>query len=84
LDLNEITALVRVEVAKHTAVVQFRNTDDLLNDLGIDDDDLTAIALDLERQLHVKLDGIQYRQIANVITWAEALHARISQSESRI
>jgi acyl carrier protein len=79
--LDVVTAAVRAEVAKHV-FGNFGDTDDLQDDLHIESDDLTAIALSLEDQLGVRLDRREYRKITNVLALAKALHERLSVKDS--
>jgi hypothetical protein len=75
--LDDITAIVRTEVARHV-FADFANTDDFQRDLHILSDDLTSIAIFLQDRFGVKLSRSEYRQITNVLTFAEALHKKLT------
>lgn len=69
---DDIASLIRSEISKYYDG-EFRNTDHLIHDLGILSDDISAIALTLEKRLGIKLDRAEYREIRNVDDWAKAL-----------
>jgi acyl carrier protein len=81
--LEEVTAAVRAEVAKHVLRDDFGNADDFTRDLQICSDDLTSIALSLENRFGLKIGRREYRRIHNVLNLASAFYERLSaQSES--
>lgn len=71
---EEAAQAIRAEIAKYHDG-EFENYDDLIRDLGIASDDLSVIALSLEKRLGVKLDHKQYRAIKDVDSWARAICA---------
>jgi acyl carrier protein len=71
--IEDIVAAVHAEVARYV-VGKFGDTDDLILDLRILSDDLTAIALALERRLGITLDEGDYGEIRTVLDLAKALH----------
>ena len=73
ISLEDITALVRTEIATHV-FRQFSDTEDFTRDLSIASDDLSYVALSLENQLGVKLDRREYLKVNNVVELARALH----------
>lgn len=75
------TAVVRTEIAKHV-FRQFVDTEDFTRDLCIDSDDLSYVALSLERRLSVRLDSCEYRKVNNVVELARVLHAALSMKGS--
>ena len=70
--MNRLSLAVRYEIAKYYDGF-FNNYDNLTRDLKILSDDLSVIALSLERRLGVKLDRRQYRAIEDVDSWAQAI-----------
>lgn len=77
LSYEKVVLAVRAEIAKYRDG-EFSNSDDLYRDLGIESDDLSVIALSLEKSLGVKLDRNQYREIKNVNGWAQAIEKATS------
>lgn len=75
LDYNQAVAAVRAEIAKYYDE-DFSNTDNLSADLGILSDDLSAVALSLEKRTGVKLDSKDYREIATIESWARAIQRK--------
>jgi hypothetical protein len=81
VSLEDITALVRTEIAKHV-FRRFLDTEDFTCDLCIASDDLSYVALSLESQLGVQLDRREYRKVNNVVELARALHFALSTNGS--
>lgn len=72
LSYEQAVLAVRAEISKYHDG-EFGNSDDLHRDLDLISDDLSAIALALEKSLRVKLGRNQYREIKNVDGWARAI-----------
>ena len=72
MEYEEVLAALKSEIGRYY-------DGELSEDLSVDDlqlvgDDLTAIALALERELRLKLDRKMYRQIRTIADWARLLH----------
>lgn len=67
---DEISAAIRGEVAKYLDG-EFDDRDDFQTDLGLVSDDLSAIALSLEKRFGVQIDRRRYRTVTNVESYAE-------------
>jgi hypothetical protein len=79
--LDEVTAAVRTEIAKHV-FRQFADSEDFTRDLCIASDDLSYISLELEDKFGVTLARDMYREINNVVELARALHTALSTKGS--
>lgn len=67
---DEISAEIHGEVAKYLDS-EFDDRDDFQADLGLVADDLSAIALSLEKRFGVRIDRRRYRTVTNVESYAE-------------
>ena len=76
-DESVIELSIRSEVAKYYDE-EFSDTDDFSKDLHINSDDLSAIAISLEKKLGLKIDSKDYRSINNVESYASVLRKRLS------
>ena len=72
LSYDQAIFAVRAEIAKYHDG-DFNDYDKLTDVLNIASDDLSAIALSLEKKLGVKLDRDQYREIESVHSWGQAI-----------
>lgn len=77
---EEIAALIHGEIAKYMDR-DFADREDFLSELELVSDDLTAIALTLEKHFHVKIDRRAYRTVSNVEDYAELVHS-VLQSDA--
>jgi acyl carrier protein len=80
--LEAVASIIRSEVAYY-ARIEFSDTDDFVKDVHLHSDDLTEIALTVEKRLGVKLDRREYRKIHNVSTFAGAVYERLSAMRPR-
>lgn len=75
--LEDVVLAIRAELADYVAG-PFADTDHFSTDLHLLSDDQTAIALAVEKRLGVRLDRQEYQHIFNVLTFAKALHSKLS------
>lgn len=76
IEYDQVLATLKEEIAKYY-------DGDLRDGMAIDDlnlvgDDLTAVALALEKQLRFRLDRNLYPQITTIADWAGLVHAKIN------
>jgi acyl carrier protein len=76
LTRGQIVAMIRAEVSKYHDG-EFTDQADFTKDLRLASDDLTEVAISLERLLGVKLDARSYREITNVDAYATAIQRRL-------
>lgn len=74
---HDVAEIIRAEIAKHVSR-EFSDTDDFVRDLHLLSDDLTAIALSIERRLGVRLDRREYSKISDLRSYAEVLSKQLS------
>ncbi|HEU4696693.1 MAG TPA: hypothetical protein VFR92_07000 [Sphingomicrobium sp.] len=67
---DQISIKIHKEVAKYLNR-EFSDQDDFQIDLDLASDDLSAIALSIERQFGVRIDRRRYRHVTNVDEYAE-------------
>lgn len=72
VEYEQVAASIREEI-KNYHDDPFSDNDDFTEDMRILSDDLSAIALSLERKLGIKLDRKQYSGVTNVRSYAEAI-----------
>ena len=68
----EIIKAIRDEISKYFEG-EFTDHDHLIEDMHILSDDLTAIALGVERSLNIKVPRERYRSVISVETFADAV-----------
>ncbi len=69
---DEVLKLVREEFAKYIDR-EVGDQEDFQRDLKLASDDLTAIALEIERKLGIKIDRHLYRTVHNITEYAQLL-----------
>lgn len=75
---EELQLRVHSEVAKY-ASREFLDTEDLVTDVGLLSDDLTAVALSLETFFNVRIERRKYRDISNVADFADLIHKVLNE-----
>ncbi|MBO9376471.1 hypothetical protein GG804_06810 [Sphingomonas histidinilytica] len=78
LNIDQSIAILRAEISKYYDK-EFSNIDSLYIDLSIASDDLSAIALSIERKYGIKFEKNEYREINNVEEWARVIQNKISK-----
>jgi|tagenome__1003787_1003787.scaffolds.fasta_scaffold20701603_2 hypothetical protein len=66
----ELASVIHDEVAKY-ADREFGDEESFVSDLKLASDDLSAIALTLERRFNVTIDRLRYREVSNVDDYVE-------------
>jgi acyl carrier protein len=74
---DEILEAIRGEIAKYVDR-SFGNEDDFVVDMCLHSDDLSAVALSLERKLGIKIDRKQYRSINNIDQYTALVQEALS------
>ena len=69
---NEIVRIVREEFAKYIDRA-FGDEESFQRDLQLTSDDLTAIALEVEKKLRVKIDRRAYRTVNTIADYVQLL-----------
>jgi acyl carrier protein len=69
---QRIIDVIREEIQKY-AGRPFANDEDLIRDVNLNGDDLTAAALSIEEKLGVKIERSRYRTIRNVDEFADVI-----------
>ncbi|WP_157783517.1 hypothetical protein [Rhizorhabdus wittichii] len=77
LNIDQSIAIVRAEISKYYDK-EFNNIDNLYIDLSIASDDLSAIALSIERKYGIKFERDEYKNINNVEEWARIIQNKVS------
>ena len=62
---DAIVEMVREEIGKYASGT-FTDNDDLVRDVGLIGDDLTAAALNVEKRLGVRVDRSRYKSVHTV------------------
>jgi acyl carrier protein len=78
LNIDQSIAIVRTEISKYYDK-EFNNNDNLYIDLSISSDDLSAIALSIERKYGIKFERDEYKNINNVEEWARIIQNKVSK-----
>lgn len=73
---DEIAAQIHGEVVKYVDR-EFNDREDFLSELGLISDDLSAIALALERRFQVKIDRRRYRKVSNVEDYSVLMNSAL-------
>lgn len=71
---DSTTKAIREEFQKYIDR-QFNDTDHFQRDLKISSDDLTAIALELEKKFGLKIERRLYRNVNNIAEYSELIRA---------
>ena len=80
MSYNEIVSVIRDVVSQYYDE-EFSNTDRFGSDIDLISDDLTAIALEVEKKLGVRLDRKEYRSIENIDSYARAIERCLRSPE---
>jgi len=75
-DYDTIVHSIREEISKYYDG-NYSNTDSFTRDLHIASDDLSVVAISLEKKFSIKLGSQEYRDITNVESYARALQDRL-------
>lgn len=78
---EEIAGIIHGEVAEYMDR-EFTDDEHFVSDLKLLSDDLTAIALDLERLFRVRIERRRYRDVSNINELAELMADAIRGRES--
>jgi hypothetical protein len=74
VEYSQVLAALKKEIGRY---YDGALSDDMaVDDLDLLGDDLTAVALALEKQLRFRLDRKLYRQIKTIADWARLIHAQ--------
>lgn len=77
---DEIAKVIHGEVAEYMDR-EFTDDEHFVSDLKLLSDDLTAIALDLERHFRIRIERRRYRDVSNVNELAELMADAIRTKE---
>lgn len=80
-DSDRVRAAIRSEVEKYHDD-PFTDDDRFLEDMRLLSDDITEIALGVEKTLGVRLERKAYRSVYNVRTFAEAIGRHVAGSSA--
>lgn len=78
----ELASVIHDEVAKY-ADREFGDADGFVSDLKLASDDLSAIALTLEKRFNVKIERHRYRDVSNVDDYVELFAEALGGGEAR-
>jgi acyl carrier protein len=73
---NEVLKLVREEFAKDIDR-DFGDQEDFQHDLKLASDDLTAIALEIEKKLGIKIDRRLYRTVNTIAEYVQLIQRHL-------
>ena len=79
---EEIAAEIHREVAKYVDRA-FSDKEDFMSGLGLISDDLSAIALALEKRFQVKIDRRRYRAVSNVEGYSALVSDALKEDEGK-
>jgi hypothetical protein len=69
---TDVIGVIRSEVAKYVDH-DFSNQDDFLSEMNLASDDLSAIALTLEKYFQLKVERGRYRDVQNIDDYVEVI-----------
>jgi acyl carrier protein len=75
-EYSNISNIIKKEIEKYYDE-KFNENSDFISDMNIASDDLSAIALSLERKFGIKISEIEYRNIVNVQSYAQIILAHL-------
>lgn len=78
----ELASVIHDEVAKY-ADRDFDDGEGFVSDLKLASDDLSAIALTLEKRFNVKIERRRYRDVSNVDDYVELFAEALGGGEAR-
>ncbi|MBU3077679.1 hypothetical protein [Sphingomonas quercus] len=79
---SELAAVIHDEVAKYVDR-EFGDGEGFVSDLELASDDLSAIALTLEKRFNVKIERRRYREVSNVDDYADLFAEALGGGEAR-
>jgi len=78
---DNIVKSVREEFARYIDR-EFDNREEFQRDLKLSSDDLTAIALEIERRLDIKIDSHSYRNVNNIESYVQLIRRYCKNQKS--